>query len=173
VADDDQQVKSINVSLDGLHLKYVKTSGTHATLTFDSHLADNLPYGRHTLLARVVDGAKNVTNVTVVITRAKPKPVVTKLSLGVGRVRAGRTKVSGKIVAGSGGAPVGTVKIVFERRQDKRFKRVGSVTRAARRSFGFAYRLRGHGTWRVSARYVPKAGSAFKPSAAKPRLVKA
>jgi hypothetical protein len=178
-ATDDQGVTDIDLLVDGkqVPLKTVK-SGKGASVKFEWGGAKNLSYGPHTVVALAHDEAKNegkaVARVTHVGGGAYPFSVATTFSLAVGKVRAGKVKVRGKI------SPVGSLSrlahgrayVVFSRFDTKtnRWKKVSRYSRDAKHAFTLRYKFKKHGVWRVTGTFKPKKG--FKKANAPVRRLK-
>ena len=105
-ARDDQGVTDIDLLVDGkeIPLKTVK-SGTGASVKFEWGGAKELAYGPHTLVATASDEAKNVGRASAKVVHvgggAFPYKVPTTFDLKVGKVKAGKVTVKGKIASGN------------------------------------------------------------------------
>jgi hypothetical protein len=178
-ATDDQGVNDIDVFVDGkeVPLKTVK-SGNGASVKFEWGGAKNLSYGPHTFAATARDEAKNEGRAQVSILHVGggkyPYKVRTALELKVGKVRAAKVSVRGKVRPQGGLAPraLGSVRVRFARfdTHTKRWKRVSLYRKDAKKGFRFTHKFAKRGVWRVTGKFVPKKG--FKASKARTTKLK-
>jgi cellulase (glycosyl hydrolase family 5)/Big-like domain-containing protein/putative glycosyl hydrolase len=174
-ATDSEGVKDIDIFVDGKEVPLsTSKSGKDAFVKYEWGGAKNLAFGPHTIVATASDEAKNVGRATAKFVHvgggAYPYKVPTTFDLKVGKVKAGKVTVKGKVA--SGNALISRLAhgrgYVFFSRFDtkaKRWKKVSRYSRDAKHAFTVRYRFKKRGVWRVTGSFKPKTG--FKASRAK------
>ena len=179
-ATDSEGVKDIDIFVDGKEVPLsTSKSGKDAFVKYEWGGAKNLAFGPHTIVATASDEAKNVGRATAKFVHvgggAYPYKVPTTFDLKVGKVKAGKVTVKGKVA--SGNALISRLAhgrgYVFFSRFDtkaKRWKKVSRYSKDAKHAFTLRYKFKKRGVWRVTGNFKPKTG--FKASRAKASRLK-
>jgi len=118
--------------------------------------ARQLPYGRHTLVVSAVDRQGNVGTARVPVERVNPRSLraaatsVARLRL-TGRGR--RRTLSGRVTSRLRFQIGGKVRVEWQARRGRRWRRIHGAERNANRPFSFTQRLRYSGRWRARVTY--------------------
>jgi hypothetical protein len=179
-ADDNQGVTNLDLFVDGKEVPVVTKSqtATAAKFSLDWQGAKKLSYGPHTLVAKAFDEAKNLGTATVKVVKVgggKYKIAIgTKIDLKVGKVKARKLTLQGKIVPAQDldTTITGKTEIVFERKQGKRWIGTSRFAKGAKTGYRFTYKFKKPGTWRMKVTFVPNKGSVFKKSSLPPKTFK-
>jgi hypothetical protein len=174
-ATDSEGVKDIDIFVDGKEVPLsTSKSGKDAFIKYEWGGAKNLPFGPHTIVATASDEAKNVGRASAKVVHvgggAFPYKVPTTFQLKVGKVKAGKVTVKGRLASGNAlisRLAHGRGYVVFSRfdTKAKRWKKVSRYSKDAKHAFTLRYKFKKRGVWRVTGNFKPKSG--FKASRAK------
>lgn len=168
-------ISRIELWVDGKRVEGANQDG--GTYNLDWFGSTKLSYGRHTVQLRAYDEAQNVGRASAEVVRIDPsdpstatRTVSARLRFKAKRARGGKIKVRARVLPADGGdfteAPRGRLKIFFDRKAGRKWKRTSRYTKGISRPIKLKYKPRRRGTWRVRAKLVLDAP--YKNARAKP-----